>query len=70
MLRRLRSVKVESDGERRALRIFIGLATWMKDESVEELLAEARAAVRREHLGASARGIAGSPPALGQDGPS
>jgi PleD family two-component response regulator len=70
MLRRLRSVKVEADGARRALHILIGLATWTREESATDLLGQARAAVRREHLARSATGPAGPPPPVGRDGPS
>ncbi len=51
MLVRLREIKLEVRGERRALRIAIGLAAWREGMSAERLLAEARAAVGRERLG-------------------
>jgi diguanylate cyclase (GGDEF)-like protein len=51
MLRRLREIKLEVHGERRALRIAIGLAAWREGTTAEQLLAEARAAVGRERLG-------------------
>ena len=50
LLGRLRAIKVESEGVRRPLQMVVGLATWMKDVTAEELLAEARAAIQREHL--------------------
>jgi diguanylate cyclase (GGDEF)-like protein len=51
MLLRLREIKLEVHGERRALRMSIGLAAWREGMSAERLLAEARAAVGRERLG-------------------
>jgi diguanylate cyclase (GGDEF)-like protein len=48
-LGRLRAIKVEVDGERQPLRISVGLAAWREDVGGEELLAQTRAAVRREH---------------------
>jgi diguanylate cyclase (GGDEF)-like protein len=51
MLGRLRAIKVEAHGERRALRIAVGLAAWREGVSAERLVAEARAAVSRERLG-------------------
>jgi diguanylate cyclase (GGDEF)-like protein len=43
MLERLRTIKVEADGERRPLRLSLGLASWRTERSGEELLARARA---------------------------
>jgi diguanylate cyclase (GGDEF)-like protein len=51
MLARLRAIKLEVHGERRALRIVIGLAAWREGLSAEALLEQARAAVGRERLG-------------------
>jgi diguanylate cyclase (GGDEF)-like protein len=51
ILRRLREIKLEVHGERRALRIAIGLAAWREGMTAERLLEEARAAVGRERLG-------------------
>jgi diguanylate cyclase (GGDEF)-like protein len=51
VLARLRAVKLEVRGERRALRVAVGLATWRAEMSAEGLLAQARAAVGRERLG-------------------
>jgi diguanylate cyclase (GGDEF)-like protein len=51
VLARLRAIKLEARGERRALRLAVGLATWREEMSAERLLAEARAAVSRERLG-------------------
>jgi diguanylate cyclase len=50
LLRRLREVKLEARGERRPLRIALGLATWREGMSAERLLAQARAAAGRERL--------------------
>ena len=71
VLGRLRAIKIESEGARRPLRMVVGLATWMKDVNADELLAEARAAVQREHLAGASMRLTGSPPApLGRDVPS
>ncbi len=77
VLDRLRSIKVEADGMRRALRFSVGLAAWRKDVSGDDLLAQARAATRREPSEDAAPELAspttldiGSPPALGRDRPS
>jgi diguanylate cyclase (GGDEF)-like protein len=43
-LGRLRTIKIEADGARRALPIAIGLAVWSSGLSAQELLAAARAA--------------------------
>ena len=51
MLARLRAIKLEVHGERRALRIAIGLAAWREGMSAETLLEQARAAIGRERLG-------------------
>ncbi|HEY5044710.1 MAG TPA: diguanylate cyclase [Solirubrobacteraceae bacterium] len=48
-LQRMRAIKIEADGERRPLRISVGLAAWREDVDGEELLAQARAAAGREH---------------------
>lgn len=51
LLKRLRAIKLqERDGERRALRIAAGVATWRKGMSAETLLERARAAAGRERL--------------------
>jgi diguanylate cyclase (GGDEF)-like protein len=47
VLERLRAIKVEADGERRPLRVSVGLAAWRKDTSGEDLLAQTRAAAQR-----------------------
>ena len=70
VLSRLRSIKVESDGVRRALRIRVGLATWTKDVSAFELLEEARAAVGGEHLGTGTPSPTEPPVGLRRDVPS
>jgi diguanylate cyclase (GGDEF)-like protein len=48
-LERLRAIKVEADGERRPLRVSVGLAAWREDVDGEELMAQTRAAARRGH---------------------
>ncbi len=45
---RLRSIKIESDGVRRSLRVSVGLAAWCEDLSAEQLLAQTRAAAGAE----------------------
>jgi diguanylate cyclase (GGDEF)-like protein len=47
-LERLRAIKVEADGERRPLRVSVGLAAWREDVDGEELLAQTRVAAGRE----------------------
>ena len=54
VLDRLRTIKVEADGERRPLRISVGLAAWQDDISGEDLLERARAAARRGNGGEGA----------------
>jgi diguanylate cyclase (GGDEF)-like protein len=67
VLDRLRTIKVESDGARRPLRISVGLAAWQKDIGADELLERARTAARR---GSGAEGpsalASSSPPVLGR----
>jgi diguanylate cyclase (GGDEF)-like protein len=48
-LERLRAIKVEADGERRPLRVSVGLAAWREDVGGEELLAQTRAAAHQKH---------------------
>jgi GGDEF domain-containing protein len=63
-LQRLRTIKLELDGERRPLSVSVGLAAWREDLSGAELLELARGAARR---GVVAGGLASpSPPALGR----
>jgi two-component system, cell cycle response regulator len=63
-LQRLRTIKLELDGERRPLSVSVGLAAWREDLSGAELLELARGAARR---GVAAGGLASpSPPALGR----
>ncbi len=51
LLTRLRAIKLqERDGERRALRMAAGVATWHRGMSAETLLLQARAAAGRERL--------------------
>ena len=48
-LERLRAIKVEAGGQRRPLRVSVGIAAWQGDVGGEELLAQTRAAARREN---------------------
>lgn len=64
-LARLRTIKVEAEGERQPLDISIGLATWRAQESPDELVERARAAGRRTDGDPGALSSA-SPPALGR----
>jgi diguanylate cyclase (GGDEF)-like protein len=48
-LSRLRAIKIEADGRRRALRVSVGLAAWREDVGGEDLLAQTRAAARRDN---------------------
>ncbi len=51
LLTRLRAIKLqERDGERRALRMAVGVATWREGMNAETLLEHARAAAGRERL--------------------
>jgi diguanylate cyclase (GGDEF)-like protein len=50
-LGRLRSIKLEVDGERRALRVNVGLVAWRDGVSPEQLIEQAREAASREGLG-------------------
>ena len=77
VLDRLRTIKVEADGMRRALRFSVGLAAWRKDVSGEDLMVQARAATLRAQTEDAAPELAtpttldiGSPPALGRHRPS
>jgi diguanylate cyclase (GGDEF)-like protein len=66
-LARLRTIKVEAEGERRPLDISIGLASWRTQESSGELLERARLASRRPDSSGEAGTLSGaSPPALGR----
>jgi diguanylate cyclase (GGDEF)-like protein len=70
-LARLRTIKIEADGQRRPLRVSVGLADWREGLSSEELIAQTRAAARAEAGVEAASGVATtSPPALGRPGPS
>ena len=69
-LERLRTIKVEADGQRRPLEITVGLATWRSELSDEDLLRQARVAARPAHGNALPSIAAASPPALGRPGPS
>jgi diguanylate cyclase (GGDEF)-like protein len=68
-LERLRTIKVEADGERRPLEISVGLATWRAQESGPELLERSRAAARRPNDNGPTALSSASPPALGREGP-
>jgi diguanylate cyclase (GGDEF)-like protein len=48
---RLRAIKIESGGLRRPLRVSVGLAAWHEDLTGAQLLAQTRAAARRERQG-------------------
>jgi two-component system, cell cycle response regulator len=64
-LQRLRTIKLELDGERRPLSVSVGLAAWRDDLSGAELLELARGAARRGVV--AGHGLASpSPPALGR----
>jgi diguanylate cyclase (GGDEF)-like protein len=60
-LRRLRAVKVESEGERQPLSISVGLVAWQQGLNADELLEQARAAARGEG-GEAAAGLSSSTP--------
>jgi GGDEF domain-containing protein len=47
-LTRLRAIKIEVQGERRALRVAVGIATWHDGLTAEQLLGAARKAAERE----------------------
>ncbi len=65
-LQRLRTIKVESDGERRPLSVSVGLAAWREGLDAAELLELARAAGRRDPGNGNGTGLAGtSPPPVG-----
>jgi diguanylate cyclase (GGDEF)-like protein len=51
VLSRLRAIKLDTGGERHALRVSVGLANWREGMSAGRLLADTRAAVHRERLG-------------------
>ncbi len=77
VLDRQRTIKVEADGMRRALRFSVGLAAWRRDVSGQDLLAQARAATRREQAEDAAPELTtpttldiSSPPAFGRHRPS
>jgi diguanylate cyclase (GGDEF)-like protein len=71
VLERLRTIKIEVDGERRPLRVSVGLAAWREGLGVQELLATTReAAGRGADTELSLGGVNVSPPALGRPEPS
>ncbi len=47
-LERLRAIKLEGEGGRRALRVSVGLAAWREAMGAEELIGETRQAMTRE----------------------
>ncbi len=49
-LERLRSIKLEGEDGRRALRVSVGIAAWREAMSAPELIAETRQAMTRERL--------------------
>jgi diguanylate cyclase (GGDEF)-like protein len=51
ILERLRTIKVEAQGQRRPLRVSLGLASWRKDASGVDLLERTRAATRGRNGG-------------------
>jgi GGDEF domain-containing protein len=62
VLDRLRAIKVEARGKRRALRISVGLAAWRPEATPATLLSRARAAAERAANGGSHPGLLdGSP---------
>lgn len=66
-LERLRTIKVEADGERRPLRISVGLAAWQTGLSASELLEQARLAGTLGNGAETASGLSSSsPPVLGR----
>lgn len=50
-LARLRAIKLEIAGERRALRLAVGIAPWREGLNARQLIAETRGTVSRERLG-------------------
>jgi diguanylate cyclase (GGDEF)-like protein len=67
VLERLRTIKIESDGRRRPLRISVGLAAWRQGLSTEDLLSQTRAAAERASGAEVSSGASSaSPPALGR----
>ena len=76
VLDRLRAIKIEVEGVRRALQMSVGLATWRTDVGAEDLLRQTRTAtwsVRADdtmpELATTTALATGSPPALGRPGP-
>ena len=67
VLDRLRTIKVESDGMRRPLRISVGLAAWLGEGDADSLLERARAAARRGNGAEGSSALTNSsPPVLGR----
>jgi diguanylate cyclase len=62
VLARLRTIKVEAQGQRRPLRVSLGLASWQADCNGEDLLGRTRAAARgRNGDDVSAQGAQAGP---------
>jgi diguanylate cyclase (GGDEF)-like protein len=59
-LARLHAIKIEIEGQRRALRVSVGVAVWREGVSAEQLIAQAREATGREPTGTHRAGSAGS----------
>jgi diguanylate cyclase len=68
VLDRLRTIKVEAKGARRALRVSVGLAAWRDGSDAKDLLARARVAAGSDNEEEALRGTH-SPPPLGRDAP-
>lgn len=68
VLDRLRTIKVEAKGARRALRVSVGLAAWRDGSDAKDLLARARVAAGSSN-GEEALTGTHSPPPLGRDAP-
>ncbi len=65
VLDRLRAIKVEARGQRRALRISVGLAAWRADGTAASMLGRARAAAERPAPNGGAHGPADGAPVEG-----
>lgn len=68
VLDRLRTIKVEAKGARRALLVSVGLAAWRDGSDAADLLARARVAAGSSN-GEEALTGTHSPPPLGRDAP-
>ncbi len=63
VLERMRAIKIESRGARRALRVTVGLSSWQKDDSAADMLVRARVATRAGRVENGAEGIEPDAPA-------